>query len=233
MKNFKISQHLINSYLTAGNAPDNSVIRNCENDFLKFVQNSLQNNEGNAKACLVTFNQDDINVIQKLYSELKKDLQKNIVARSYVWTKIALSILDNFENPKARRQLDKIQIEQCLNIFKNGNLQQFIDNISSFPNFMLVESYIRDGNDQINILNKPIELDIFLYNMDDILIQQNINDILGGRTKAFYLKVFTNQSNFCTRLSSNDSYLQAPHDYRDITSLFESLTVANENQNEC
>jgi|GEM_PF-4321150 len=186
-----------NVYLTAGMSPDRTAIMGCKDDFIEYAQTNLERNHGHATACILELDQDDQEILEDFYSECDKANQKYFVARDYLWTKIASTIT-------AKKNIHAPHLEECAHAFQSCNMQEYIHVFEQIPHTDEVNEMIRHGD-------TPVELDVFMFGINDPYLQMSINNLLYDHSTSFYLKVFSDQKYFCHYETSRRTKLQMIH----------------------
>ena len=78
-------------------------------------------------------------------------------------------------------------------------------------------------------LGQKIELNIFLFHMDNIVLQQAINNFVSSR-EPYSVKIFTNKEKLSTYYDTNGNIIEWPHDYmrRNMNDFIEINNTENE-----
>ncbi|MBQ7140170.1 MAG: hypothetical protein IJO32_01550 [Bacilli bacterium] len=148
-------------------------------------------------------NFDDSKKLSQLINSIPKNLNheliKSIIYEQYI----------NYKILKAGNISDEnigISTNELENILFSDNFENFrkID----FILYMTLEKELKK-------LNKKTRLHLFLDDVNDILLQIKINDLIYSR-QSLILMVYTVKDKLITHTTSNNSFIESPHDYRSF-----------------
>lgn len=159
---------------------------------MKKVVRCLKKHDKDSLNCFVSFNEKDVNFINKITSKFK-EYQKIIVARAYVNTKILKCILDDCINDSlidvSKDDAIVKETNRLLDIIYSADTKEIEKNIANFPEMNLIQLELE--------LHRDLDLNILLINAENELLQRPINDYLSLRN-PYPIKVFTNSISVAT-----------------------------------
>ena len=169
-----------------------------------FAEKLLSKNNNEVKPCNIKFSYEQQKEIERVYLNCSNTLQKKALASYYVTTLILKELYSN-ENEERVRSLQEQLAE-----FKNNNFERIKQN---YLNGYMPYDVARKSRK----LGQRIELNIFLLDMDNIVLQQAINNFISSR-EPYSVKIFTNKKRLSTYYDTNGNLIECPHDFmrRDV-----------------
>ena len=209
----KVDEFFIEQYLIAGNTYDNFIFENCPSEFLIFAEKQLSESNNEVKPCNIKLTRKEQSEAESVFSQCDNDFQKKVLASYYV-TILILKELFKGQNEDGFLALQN-QVEE----FKNNNFEKIKQNyMSGYMPYDVARKSKKMG--------QKIELNIFLCDMDNVVLQQAINNFVGSR-EPYSVKIFTNKEQLATYYDANGNIIECPHDFmrRDVTNFIEKSAV--------
>lgn len=202
MKRIEINEHFKKSYLTCGNTRDNFIFENCLNEFVQLAECSLKASQNGTQSCCIKITKDLEEKLESTLSQCENDIQRKIVARELFAT------LFMFELIKKTPQKDKLKsdLKMGLSDILSGDFEKTKKYIMTAPTPYDIENYIQS--------HQKIELNIFLYDIQNKPLQQAINNYISSRL-PYSVKIFSNKP-LASYLDQNKNRIEVPHDYMTI-----------------
>lgn len=199
----KINEYFKKQYLTAGNTYDNYIFRNCPNDFLISAEEFLSKSANGVKPCNIKLGRVEQEEIERVLLNCEYFFQETVIASYYITTLIMAQLFKGIDE----KQYQSLQSQ--LESFKENDFQAIKQNY-------LVGGYMPcDVAKQSRKLGQKIELNIFLFKIDNLAVQQAINIFVSCR-EPYSVKIFTNEERLTTYYDANENLIQCPHDYINI-----------------
>lgn len=204
MRNMIIDKNFEDSYLIVGNTYDNFLFENCPNEFISIAKEKLSINSNETKSVTLSLDNEVENSLQHSLNNFNNPLQKRIICRDLISSMFLRELLNYIDS----KDYSVKDLEKLISIILDGNKEEIIDILPNSPIPYDIERLVRKIG--------KIELNIFLQDIDNPLLQQAINNYLSSRT-PYSIKVFSNK-NLCTYYDQMGNVLQPPHDFlvRDI-----------------
>lgn len=212
MKKLVISKHFETAYLTCGASSDNYVFENCSYSFLLQAKKLLSTSYNNVKPCNVGINCNEQNALLKTLEHCPDELRKKLLVRDFVCAKIMLSMIEDLPNKKD----EVITLKNGINAILENNWHDAVK-------FHEVCPMPHDITKTARALGK-IELNMFLMDIDDKLIQQAVNNFISSR-EPYSVKVFTTRQRLACYYDQVGNIIQCPHDFmqRDVRDYVEMV----------
>lgn len=161
----KVDKYFTSQYLIAGNTYDNFILESCPAEFLIFAERLLSTTNNEVKPCNIKLGRKQQEEIEKVFLNCDNNFQKKVLASYYVTTYILKELFKD-ENEEIFQSLQEQLLE-----FKNNNFEKIKQNyISGYAPY--------DVARKSRELGQKIELNIFLFDMDNIVLQQAINNFI-------------------------------------------------------
>ena len=204
MKDMFIDKNFEDNYLTVGKTYDNFLFENCPNEFLSIAREKLSMNDNETKSVTLSLDNELENNLQNSLKNFYNPLQKRIICRDLISSMFLRELLNYIDS----KDYSVKDLDRLISIILDGNKEEIIDILPNSPIPYDIERIIRKIG--------KIELNIFLQDIDNPLLQQAINNYLSSRT-PYSIKVFSNY-NLCTFYDQMGNILQPPHDFlvRDV-----------------
>ncbi|MBO5394809.1 MAG: hypothetical protein J6A28_02770 [Clostridia bacterium] len=212
----KVDKYFTSQYLVAGNTYDNFIFESCPTEFLIFAEKLLSKNNHEVKLCNIKLCSKQQEEIERVFLSCDNDFQMKVIA-SYYMTTLILKELFRGKNKEMFQSLQEQLAE-----FKNNNFLRIKKNyISGHMPY--------DVARKARKLGQKIELNIFLFDMDNIVLQQAINNFISSR-EPYSVKIFTNMERLSTYYDTNGNLIECPHDFmrRDVNKFIEENVVEKE-----
>lgn len=213
MRDFIIDENFINSYLTIGNTYDNFLFENCPNELISIAKERLNTSDNETKSIILNFDKNLSANLQSTLDQFDNPIQKRIICRDLISSMFMKQLLEHTKsNDYKVNDLDTI-----ISAIQEGNRDKILDTLSHSPIPYDIERLVRKIG--------KIEVNIFLTDIENNLLQQAINNYLTSRT-PYSIKVFSNK-NLCTFYDQMGNILQPPHDFlvRDVNKF---ITLPNQ-----
>lgn len=216
--NMKINEYFKKQYLTVGNTYDNYIFRNCPNDFLISAEEFLSKSTNGVKPCNIKIGRVEQEKIERVLLNCEYFWQETTIASYYITTLIMAELFKGIDEKQY------LSLQSQLQNFKENDFKQIMQNYlgDCFMPFDVAE--------QSKKLGRKIELNIFLFNMDDLALQQAINTFVSCR-EPYSVKIFTNNERLTTYYDERGDLIQSPHDYINID-VKKFITIENNMQKE-
>lgn len=202
MKISDISPYFIDAFLTCGQTYDNFVFTNCPVDFMRIAEAQLSIDNDDCNSCVVHISSSDEAHLDKLFYKCRSSYQLLTLARDYIDLLIMRELVKKTEDIG-----DLKQIEQHINAFRNGDIDSAIDYHFEAPLpqhiIYLIQAF------------KKTEIDFFLYNTENKILQSAINNFLSMRT-PYSIKVFTNKERLPSYYAESGTPIECPHDFINL-----------------
>jgi len=196
----KINEYFKKQYLTAGNTYDNYIFKNCPNDFLISAEELLSKSANGVKPCNIKLGRVEQEEIERVLLNCEYFFQETAIASYYITTLIMAQLFKGIDEKKYQ------SLQSQLESFKENDFQAIKQNY-------LVGGYMPcDIAKQSRKLGQKIELNIFLFKIDNLALQQAINIFVSCR-EPYSVKIFTNEERLTTYYDANENLIQCPHDY--------------------
>ena len=199
MKQENFNKYYVDEYLTSGKTRDNFVFLGCSDKFMDGAKRLLSKDNFSVKSCIFTLTDSEEKCVARTLDLCSSDLQKKLLARDYVCTKIMYNLLYGQKGKEAESQ-----------IFSDGIKAILCGDIKGAKSFHLKAPFQHDIA-EFNKSNK-IELNMFLTNTSNVYLQQAINNFLSSR-EPYSIKVFTTNKNFATYYDQSGNLIMSPDDY--------------------
>ena len=202
MKISDINPYFIDAFLTCGQTYDNFVFTNCPVDFMRIAEAQLSIDNDDCNSCVVHISRKDEVLLDKLFYKCTSSYQLRAFARDYIDLLVMRELVKKIEDIG-----DLKHIEQHINALRNGDIDSAIDyHIEApLPNHIIF---------LINAIRKT-EIDFFLFNTDNTIIQSAINNFLSMRT-PYSIKVFTNNERLPSYYDEAGTPIECPHDFINL-----------------
>ena len=213
----KVDKYFVSQYLVAGNTYDNFIFENCPANFMIFAMELLSKSNNEVKPCNIIISFEQQELIERVFLNCGNDFQKKVLASYYVTTLILKEMFRD-GNEEILQSLQE-QLEE----FRNNNFEKIKQNyIGGYMPY--------DVARESRKLGQRIELNIFLLDMDNRVLQQAINNFVSSR-EPYSVKIFTSKERLATYYDANGNLIECPHDFmrRDVNRFIEENNVG-ENQ---
>lgn len=203
MEKIEINDHFKRSYLTCGNTYDNFIFHNCPKSFLQVAYDSLNEDKFGIRPCMVRITKEDEENVEYTLEGCSSDWQKVILSRDYVNARVLKEIYSSVREKGAAYAVLKEQVKA----FHEGQLWR-VKQLHAYAPFIheMADSYYNHGKFEVNF---------FLEDTENVLIQRAINNFLSSRT-PFSVKVFTNLEKLPTYTDEGGTLIENPHDYMSV-----------------
>ncbi len=202
MRNF--DNYFVDEYLTCGKNRGNFVFMGASYDVMGEVFNSLQEAKNNCVPINVCLRINDVAQIKKLISECDCEYKKVLMAECYFNSLIMSEIMKKCGLKKTMFGCTLQDVEDGLNALRSGKFDRATEYYVKAPMSSEIEMFAKR-------FKVRIEINVFLYNMENKYFQFAVNKFLFSRL-PFAFKVFSNKP-FCTNTTSRGEFVQSPHDY--------------------
>jgi len=209
MNKFEINQVFIDEYLTCGKTYDNFIFENCSQEFVERAQKFLSKENNNVKPCNIKITKEVEDKIKKVLDNCNTDIQKSILARDFIIVLVMKEVLKDIdEEHKSFYAME----EQLKAYYKNDFLK-----IKEY----LTDSYLMSDIAEYSKKFKKIEINFFLYNTQNNVLQKAINNFISSRT-PYSVKIFTTNKRLSSYYDQAGNLIQSPHDFmtRDVNKWF-------------
>ena len=113
-------------------------------------------------------------------------------------------------------------LQEQLEEFEKNNYEKIKQNY--------IKSYMHNNiASESRKLGQKIELNFFMFDIDNIELQQSINNFVSCR-EPYSVKIFTNKERLSTYYDTNGNLIECPHDFmrRDVNEFIEEDVVEKE-----
>ena len=194
-----LNPYFISYFLTCSQTYDNFVFTNCPIDLLRIAKEQLSIDNNDCNSCIVNISRNDEILLDNLFCKCTSSYQQKILARDYIDLLIMRELIK-----KTNDTSDLKQIELHINALMNGDLASAIEYHIEVPLPHDITNYIKE--------NKKTEIDFFLHNTTNKIIQGAVNNFLSMRT-PYPIKIFTNNERLPSYYDEACTPIECPHDY--------------------
>jgi len=200
----KINEYFESEYLTVGKTYDNYVFINYPKEFLSMAKEKLSVRDNGVKPCNVTITRELEEKFEKFLENAKDEKQKNRMAEKFICSLVLKEILIG-ESIEHRNRL----------WFANEIIESVKENDFFRYNKQRMEFVFYDCANYWQRYVGKIELNFFLKDTQNTLLQRALNGFL-GRRDPFSIKVFTNNERLPSYRDICGTIVEYTHDYRQI-----------------
>lgn len=215
---FRVDDYFKEEYLTCGRTRDNFIFLNCPQEFVYFANERLKQHANSKKSCCVLIDKKLKAKVEQILKKCKNELQTKIVARDFICTLILKQVLKGEEKAVERF----LELKDGMSTFLDGDFDKYKENHHLYPFPLEITSAIKKYGD--------IELNIFLIDMQNIVLQQAINNFISSR-EPYSVKMFTTDDRLSTYLDQMGNRIEWPHDYMSVD-MIKNVKLEDENESE-
>lgn len=214
----EINKYFKEQYLTAGRTCDNYILENCPDDFLILAEDFLSKSDNGVKPCNIKLSSAEQAEIERVLLNCEYVFQEPMIASYYLTTLVMAKLFKGINESQYKL------LQSQLQSFKENDYKQIVQNY-------LNGGYMHfDVAKQAENLGQKIELNIFLFNIGNKVLQQAINNFISCR-EPYSVKIFTNADTLATYYDPNGNIIQTPHDYMSVD-VNEFIIAENNPENE-
>lgn len=197
----KINKSFIDNYLLTSGAVDNYLFENCEINFIKEICDILKSGKSEKRQCIVRVTKDEEHMVLKLLSQCSNQMERTILVRDFVNSKIMLEVY---------RGVNKEEFERCskhLSAFYNADMWCAKENHKDGVVFPY---------DIINFVKNEhkFDLNVVFEDIESFEIQRAFNNYMSARL-PLSVKFF-HTSKMASYADETLNLIQSPHDFISV-----------------
>lgn len=205
----KINESYKNCCLKTGGigCSDNYVFTNCPNWFMEEVESLVASDANNTISCSLKFTRKEERGLLRTLGQCDKPFKEKVLCRTLILSMFMIELM----RKKGLQEFERLNLERLEKgvyaLFEGDYEKSIIFHACDSPNVL-------DLKDMVKLVGN-LELNVFLYGLEGIEIQQALNNLIGAR-EPYAIKLFTAKERLNVYYDQVGNLIQNPHDFRLI-----------------